>query len=41
MGVDKNKSILPMNINTDYWGGTFGDRATLKKPDENIKAGPR
>lgn len=37
--IDKNKSILPMNINTDYWGSTFGKREDLKKPYENIRAG--
>jgi len=35
----KNKSILPMNINADYWGDTFGSRDSLKKPNNNIKAG--
>lgn len=28
---NKNKSILPMNINVDYWGSTFGSREELKK----------
>ena len=37
--MDKNKSILPMNINADYWGNTFGTRADLKNPDKNIEAG--
>lgn len=36
---DKNKSILPMNINTDYWGDAFGTRADLKQSYNNIKAG--
>jgi len=35
----RNKSILPMNINVDYWGGAFGARKTLLNPYENIKAG--
>lgn len=36
---DKNKSILPMNINTDYWGSTFGARQDLRDPEKNIAAG--
>ena len=24
--LDKNKSILPMNVNVEYWGAAFGDR---------------
>ena len=36
---NKNKSILPMNINVDYWGSTFGSREELKKPEKNIEAG--
>lgn len=35
----KNKSILPMNINVDYWGNTFGTREELKNPETNIRAG--
>ena len=35
----KNKSILPMNVNVDYWQDTFGTRKDLQKPYENIKAG--
>ncbi|OQX11831.1 MAG: hypothetical protein BWK73_16625 [Thiothrix lacustris] len=27
---DKNKSVLPGNINTSYWGDEFGDRNRLK-----------
>ncbi len=38
---DKNKSILPMNINTDFWGNTWGTRANLKDPGKNIQAGTR
>jgi hypothetical protein len=34
-----NKSILPMNVNVDYWGNAFGNREALSKPYENIKAG--
>lgn len=34
-----NKSILPMNVNVEYWGDTFGTREDLHKPYENIKAG--
>jgi len=37
--IGQNKSILPMNVNVDYWGSTFGDRKALLKPYENIKAG--
>ncbi|MDQ2694545.1 MAG: hypothetical protein M3Z21_04035, partial [Pseudomonadota bacterium] len=36
---DKNKSILPMNINTDAWGTVFGSRDVLKQPYFNILAG--
>ncbi len=36
---DKNKSILPMNINEDYWAETFGTREELKDPENNIRAG--
>lgn len=36
---NKNKSILPMNINVDYWGSTFGSREELKNPEKNIEAG--
>ena len=36
---DKNKSILPMNINIDYWGDEFGDRDDMKDPYKNIQAG--
>jgi hypothetical protein len=37
--LDQNKSILPMNINTEYWGSTFGARENLKEPEANIRAG--
>lgn len=36
---DANKSILPMNVNTQYWGDAFGSRESLKDPYNNIKAG--
>ena len=36
-----NKSILPMNINIEYWGNTFGSRATLEDPFQNIMQGAR
>lgn len=37
---DANKSILPMNINFDYWGeDAFGSRDDLKDSYKNIKAG--
>lgn len=35
----KNKSILPMNINVEYWGNTFGSREDLLDPFTNIRAG--
>jgi len=34
-----NKSIRPMNVNTEYWGGTFGDREYLSDTRNNIMAG--
>ena len=37
--LGQNKSILPMNVNVDYWGSIFGDRKTLLNPYNNIKAG--
>jgi N-acetylglutamate synthase-like GNAT family acetyltransferase len=37
--IGENKSILPMNVNVEYWGSTFGDREALNDPYENIKAG--
>jgi hypothetical protein len=37
--VDLNKSMLPMNINADHWGDTFGTREALKDPRTNIFAG--
>ena len=38
---DLNKSILPMNINTKYWGDFWGTRTQLKDPEFNIKAGAK
>lgn len=38
---DKNKSILPMNINVDYWGSSFGSRKDLQDPYNNITAGAK
>lgn len=35
----KNKSIRPMNINVDFWGGTFGTRKDMEDPDKNVQAG--
>ena len=37
--IGKNKSILPMNINVDYWGDVFGTREDMKDPEKNIRAG--
>ena len=37
--IGQNKSILPMNINVDYWGNTFGTREDMKDPEKNIRAG--
>jgi hypothetical protein len=34
-----NKSILPMNINVDYWGDAFGSRSSLLNSYHNIRAG--
>jgi len=39
--IGKNKSILPMNINVDYWGDFFGTREQLHDPYLNILAGAR
>lgn len=30
-----------MTVNVGYWGSAFGDRETLLKPYENIKAGAK
>lgn len=38
---DANKSILPMNVNTKYWGDTWGKRQVLKSPQQNINGGAR
>ena len=34
-----NQSILPMNVNVEYWGDTFGSRSELSDPYKNILAG--
>ena len=39
--ADANKSILPMNVNVDYWGDHFGTREQLKNPRLNIIAGAK
>jgi len=38
---DLDKSILPMNINTNYWGTIWGTRAELRDPARNIDGGTR
>ncbi len=38
---DANSSSLPMNINTAYWGSTWGSRESLKNPAASIDAGTR
>ncbi len=37
--IGENKSILPMNVNVEYWGSVFGDRKAMNDPYKNIKAG--
>lgn len=39
--LGREKSILPMNINTDYWGDEWGTREELRNPDLNIAGGTR
>jgi hypothetical protein len=39
--LGKSKSILPMNINVDFWGNTFGTRKELEVPLNNIRAGAK
>ena len=34
-----NKSVLPMNVNVEYWGSTFGSRQAMNDPYQNIRAG--
>jgi hypothetical protein len=34
-----NKSVLPMNVNVEYWGSTFGNRQAMNDPYKNIRAG--
>ena len=36
-----NKSILPMNINVDFWGDAFGTREQLNSPSLNIWFGAK
>ena len=36
-----NSSLRPMNINTNYWGASFGTRSDLQDPYKNISAGAR
>lgn len=36
-----NKSILPMNLNVNYWGDAFGTRDQLQDPKANITAGAK
>lgn len=36
-----HKSILPMNLNVDYWGNYFGTREQLLDPEYNIDTGTR
>lgn len=35
------KSILPMNVNTAYWGDRWGSKESLANPRLNIEAGAR
>ncbi|HNU09037.1 MAG TPA: hypothetical protein PKO33_14815, partial [Pyrinomonadaceae bacterium] len=37
--IGKNKSILPMNINVEYWGNTFGTREDMQDALKNVRAG--
>ena len=37
--IDKNNSILPMNVRADYWADLGWSRADLQDPAKNIKAG--
>lgn len=36
-----DSSILPMNINTSYWSDTWGPRANLRDPRNNIDTGAK
>lgn len=36
-----HKSILPMNINSEYWGNYLGTREQLLEPQYNIEAGTK
>jgi len=40
-GLGISSTILPMNVNVDYWGDSFGSRSELNKPLNNIRAGTR
>ena len=37
--LDKNRSILPMNVRSDYWADLGFSREELKEPEHNISAG--
>jgi hypothetical protein len=37
--IDKNKTILPMNIHSSYWAGLGYSRDELKNVSDNIEAG--
>jgi hypothetical protein len=37
--LSTSSSILPMNINVDFWGDVFGPRSNLDVPLNNIRAG--
>ena len=39
--IGANKSILPMKINTKFWGNAFGVKADLHNPSINIDQGAR
>ena len=39
--LGRSDTILPMNVNVQYWGDIFGSRAELDRPLNNIRAGAR
>jgi hypothetical protein len=39
VGYGVNRTILPANINVQYWGSLFGTRIELMNPALNIRAG--
>ncbi len=39
--IDKNETLLPMNIHAKYWEGLGYSRSELKNPEKNIEAGVR